>query len=251
MQHLQLQNVVLLGHSLGGMIAPWQKVLGALVTEKARTNVLSIIRLEGFCIWLDSFHPKKTPYKHIKNHTFNQPEEHWLRLKVEALSAALQLVVPPLGVVLMSTSSRLSSRAREAWRSSAREAFERGDEVLAKIQLMVADSQLEKEMYKLSATDRSFFTLAFWYFAPSSESFKKVLFVGGFGSTCFFLSSKVHCLYWFCRETPTNRHHWELGRSCTNSCHVQSCMCLGGGAVVAGWHCTSVYILNWIMTKHY
>ena len=87
-QHLQLQNVVLLGHSLGGMIA---------------------------------------------------------------LSAALQLVVPPLGVVLMSTSSRLSSRAREAWRSSAREALQRGDEVLAKIQLMVADSQLEKEMYKLSA----------------------------------------------------------------------------------------------------
>ena len=63
--------------------------------------------------------------------------------------------MPPLGVVLMSTSSRLSSRAREAWRSSAREALERGDKVLAKIQLMVADSQLEKEMFKLSATDRS------------------------------------------------------------------------------------------------
>ncbi|CAL1137920.1 unnamed protein product [Cladocopium goreaui] len=84
-QHLQLQRVVLLGHSLGGMIA---------------------------------------------------------------LSAALDLP-ELLGLVLMSTSSRVSSRAREGWRRSAQVARKQGQEAWAKIQEMVAESQIEKEMPKL------------------------------------------------------------------------------------------------------
>ena len=69
--------------------------------------------------------------------------------KSQALSAALDL--PELqGLVLMSTSSRVSSRARQNWRRSAQVAREQGQEAWAKIQEMVAESQIEKEMPKLS-----------------------------------------------------------------------------------------------------
>ncbi len=124
--------------------------LRTIGNQKGKNQILEYFI--GGVLWMVGFFSQKTSYKIILSISL----EHWLqRQEVEALSAALELVVPPLGVVLMSTSSRLSSRAREAWRSSAREALERGDKVLAKIQLMVADSQLEKEMSKLSATDRS------------------------------------------------------------------------------------------------
>lgn len=73
---------------------------------------------------------------------------------LQALSAAIELSavtsVRLLGLVLMSTSSRVSSRAREMWRQSAQAALERGDEVAAKVQVMVAETQVEKEMPKLS-----------------------------------------------------------------------------------------------------
>eukprot|EP00438_Fugacium_kawagutii_P021826 Skav232617 [mRNA] locus=scaffold1260:12482:32717:+ [translate_table: standard] len=63
----------------------------------------------------------------------------------QALSAAIELSAATsprlLGLVLMSTSSRVSSRARDIWRQSAQEALERGDEVAAKVQVMVAESQ--------------------------------------------------------------------------------------------------------------
>ena len=66
------------------------------------------------------------------------------------MSAALELDLPELqGLVLMSTSSRVSSRAREGWRRSAQVARKQGLEAWAKIQEMVAESQIEKEMPKL------------------------------------------------------------------------------------------------------
>ena len=68
--------------------------------------------------------------------------------KCQALSAALDLP-ELLGLVLMSTSSRVSSRAREGWRRSAQVARKQGQEAWAKIQEMVAESQIEKEMPKL------------------------------------------------------------------------------------------------------
>lgn len=57
-QHLQLQNVVLLGHSLGGMIAPWQKVLGALGNRKGKNQRLEYYSIGGVLYMVGFFSPK-------------------------------------------------------------------------------------------------------------------------------------------------------------------------------------------------
>ena len=65
-----------------------------------------------------------------------------------AIQAALKLEV--LGLVLMSTSSRVSSRAREQWRQRAEAAARQGFEAMADVQFMVSKMDLESQMSKLS-----------------------------------------------------------------------------------------------------
>lgn len=83
------------------------------------------------------------------------------------MSAALDLP-ELLGLVLMSTSSRVSSRAREGWRRSAQVARKQGQEAWAKIQEMVAESQIEKEMPKLGRE------LSNWYRWQLVENYLKI-----------------------------------------------------------------------------
>ncbi|CAK9008866.1 unnamed protein product [Durusdinium trenchii] len=67
-----------------------------------------------------------------------------------ALRAALDDPSHVLGLVLISTSSRVNSKARAAWRQRAQDASAQGYAAIAAIQLMVANMELEHEMPKLS-----------------------------------------------------------------------------------------------------